>query len=153
MGRRKAFTLVEILIVVVIMGIIATVIIGLFNNTTADAAEKALKDNLRTMRSSLQLYMAQHGAYPAAGSFEAQMTQYSDSSGATSVAKTATHIYGPYILRMPPLPLGTNRGETGITTTTYSDGFGWGYDATTGQFVANCPPSEVDDTGVSYASY
>ena len=153
--RRKqtGFTLVEILIVVVIMGVLATVVIGMFTNTTADAANSSLKDNLRTMRSMVQLYMAEHGSYPAVATFEAQMTQYSDATGATSATRTSTHIFGPYILRMPNLPVGVNKGRSTVTGMTYAAGFGWGYDATTGQIVANCPPSEVDDTGVSYASY
>src|SRR5438067_1530810 len=122
--RRPAFTLVEILIVVVILGILATVIIGLFANTSADASANALKDNLRTIRSSIQVYLAQHGSYPALSSFDPQMTQYTDASGATSSSHDATHIFGPYIFAVPNLPVGTNRGLSTVTTTAYSAGYG-----------------------------
>ena len=153
MRRRSAFTLVEILIVVVILGIIATVVIGLVSNATRDAGESSLRDNLRTMRSSLQLYLAEHGSYPTAGSFESQMTQFTDASGGTSATRTTTHVYGPYILRMPPLPVGTNKGEADITSITYATGFGWGYDPSTGQFRANCADAETDDDGIAYNTY
>src|SRR4051812_6999637 len=81
---HRGFTLVEILIVVIIMGIIASIVIALFNNNVADASEKSLKDNLRNMRSQLQLYSAQHGTYPTVAEFEQQMVLYSDQLGNTS---------------------------------------------------------------------
>ena len=151
--RRRAFTLVEVLIVVVILGILATVIIGVFGNNSADASRASLKDNLRTMRSALEIYIAQHGNYPSVASFEQQMTQYTDGAGGVSATKTATHIYGPYILSMPPLPIGVERGNTGVTTTTYTAGFGWGYDPISGQLRANLPATEVDDQGIAYNTY
>ena len=151
--RTRAFTLVEILIVVVILGIIATIIIGLFANSSADASRNSLRDNLRSIRSALQIYLAQHAGYPAVATFEAQMTQYSDSAGNTSATRTTTHIYGPYILQMPILPVGADRGATGVTTLTYAPGFGWGYDATTGTFRANTADTDVDSDGVAYNTY
>ena len=41
--------------VVVILGVLATVIIGLFSNATGDAAGLALKDNLRGIRGAANL--------------------------------------------------------------------------------------------------
>ena len=79
--RTRAFTLVEILIVVIILGILATIIIGLFQNGSRDAAAASLKDNLRNIRSQLQLYVAQHGTYPSLTNFEQQMTQYTHADG------------------------------------------------------------------------
>ena len=150
---RRAFTLVEILIVVIILGILATIIIGVVSNTTRDAAANALKDNLRTLRSSLEFYMAQHGSYPALGTFEAQMTQYTDASGATSATRTSTHIYGPYILELPRLPVGVEVGNSGVTGTTYTTGFGWGYDPITGEIRANLPDTDLDGDGIAYNTY
>src|SRR5436305_1565391 len=44
---RRGFTLVEILIVVIILGILASIIIGLVGSTQKDASVGALKDDLR----------------------------------------------------------------------------------------------------------
>jgi general secretion pathway protein G len=151
--RDRAFTLVEILIVVVILGILATIIIGLFSNSSKEASANALKDNLRNMRSQLQLYVAEHGTYPSQATFAAQMTQYTDSGGDVSATKTATHVHGPYILHMPTLPVGVNKGKTTVTGLTYAAGFGWGYEETSGLFRANTPDAEVDADGVAYNSY
>ncbi len=152
-GFSSGFTLVEILIVVIIMGILASIIIGLFGNTTKDANGGALKDNLRAIRSAIQIYNAQHGRYPAQATFDTQMTQFTNATGATSATRTGSYIYGPYILTLPPLPVGTDKGATSVTSLTYAAGNGWGYDATTGQFRANCPDSDKDDAGVSYNTY
>jgi prepilin-type N-terminal cleavage/methylation domain-containing protein len=151
---RRGFTLVEILIVVIILGILASIIIGLFNNTSKDASYNSLKDDLRTMRSMVQLYLAQHGSYPALATFEPQMTLYSDASGNTSPTRSTTYPYGPYILRMPPLPAGTEKGKTTVTTmSSYSAGYGWQYDPNTGKIRANCPDSDVDAEGIPLNTY
>ena len=151
--RHRAFTLVEILIVVIILGILATIIIGAFQNATSDASVNSLKDNLRNIRSQLQLYLAQHGSYPALATFESQMTQYTDFDGNVSPTRTATHQYGPYILQMPALPVGTQKGKRGVTSMTYTAGYGWGYDPTNGAFKANLPDTDVDSDGVAFNTY
>jgi general secretion pathway protein G len=151
--KRTAFTLVEILIVVIIMGILAAIIISLFNNTTSDASTNSLRDNLRGMRSALQIYLAQHGTYPAPATFAEQMTLYSDGDGNTSPTPSATYKYGPYIVRVPPLPVGLNKGKTQVTSTGYADGYGWQYDAATGDFRANCTPTETDSEGIAYQTF
>ncbi len=151
--RPSAFTLVEILIVVIILGILATIIIALFNNSTADARSTSLRDNLRTLRSSIQLYGAQHVTYPSVANFVTQMTQYSDASGNTSATPSATYPFGPYILDMPNLPVGTNKGMATVTGPSYTAGFGWTFDSTSGNIKANLPASDVDDSGVAFNTY
>ncbi|MEA2709632.1 MAG: hypothetical protein QOF78_2233 [Phycisphaerales bacterium] len=151
--RDRAFTLVEILIVVIILGILATVIIGLFSNSSKDASANALKDNLRNLRGQVQLYVAQHDSYPAQATFIDQMTKFTDAGGAVSAVKTTTHIYGPYILQMPALPVGVNKGKFGVTSMTYTPDFGWGYDPVTGMIKANLPDADVDTDGVRFNTY
>jgi len=66
--RRAArgFTLIEILIVVVILGILAAVIIPQFTNAADDASVSSARTQLQTMRSQIELYRSQTGSYPAA---------------------------------------------------------------------------------------
>jgi general secretion pathway protein G len=54
----KGFTLVELLIVIVILGILAAIVIARFAGATKETKEASLKGNLRTVRSSLEIYKA-----------------------------------------------------------------------------------------------
>ena len=152
--NRHAFTLVEILIVVVILGIIATIVIGIFNGTVADARAKALKDDLRNMRNQIQLYYHEHGTYPTLSGFEHQMVLYSDDVGNTANTRSALFRFGPYIAAMPRLPVGSNAGKTAVTAAgAYAAGYGWAYDQLTGDFRANLPDTDVDEDGVRLNTY
>ena len=152
--QAAAFTLVEILIVVLILGILATIVIGVFSSATSDTSAKALKDDLRTVRSQIQFYVAQHGSTPPATTFEQQMTLYSDAAGNTSTTRDTAHPLGPYILDLPHMPAGTEKGKSTVTTgTTYVPGFAWRYDQTTGKFVANLPDTDKDGDGVVMNTY
>ena len=48
--RRAGFTLVEILIVVIILGILAAIVIPQFTNASQDARESSLLSQLQTLR-------------------------------------------------------------------------------------------------------
>ncbi|MFO0832108.1 MAG: prepilin-type N-terminal cleavage/methylation domain-containing protein [Phycisphaerales bacterium] len=57
---RKAFTLVEILIVVVILGILAAIVIPQFTSATQDAQGGNIKAQLQTLQSQIELYRARN---------------------------------------------------------------------------------------------
>jgi type II secretion system protein G len=62
---KRAFTLIEILIVVVILGILAAIVIPQFTNASTQASESSLKSQLQTIRGQLELYKVQHNdVYP-----------------------------------------------------------------------------------------
>src|SRR5688500_19799867 len=58
--RKGGFTLVEILIVVIILGILAAIVIPQFTSASQDARRNSLTSQLQTLRSQLELYKLQH---------------------------------------------------------------------------------------------
>jgi len=64
--RHKGFTLVEILIVVVILGILAAIVVPQFTSASNEAVKGALQSQSQTIASQLELYRVRNqGAYPA----------------------------------------------------------------------------------------
>lgn len=61
---RKAFTLVEILIVVVILGILAAIVIPQFTSATRQAQGGNMLSQLESINSQVELFRAQYNAYP-----------------------------------------------------------------------------------------
>ena len=141
MGRRTGFTLVEILIVVIILGILAAIVIPQFTEASNDARESALASDLQTLRSQIELYKVQHlEALPGDGtaSFLLALTGRTDVDGAVDAAG----VYGPYLQKFPTNPF-TNTdtveieaGSAGVGGSV-SGGTGWHFDTTTGQIHAD----------------
>jgi prepilin-type N-terminal cleavage/methylation domain-containing protein len=157
---RKGFSLIELVIVVVIIGIIAAIAIPRLSRGSAGAADSALAGNLAVLRNAVDLYATEHGGrFPTLASFEEQLTQYSDFTGAFQAARDKDHIFGPYLRKVPPLPVGpTNfRGSNSIVDgsagTPGAAAGGWFYNATTGVIRANLPDSEKDASDRAYNSY
>jgi len=63
---KRAFTLIEILIVVVILGILAAIVIPQFTSASQDAQNSSVQSQLQTVRGQIELYGIQNpaGAYP-----------------------------------------------------------------------------------------
>lgn len=135
--RRSAFTLVEILIVVVIMAVLAATIIPSFSNSVADAKVNTATFNLNTLRSQIEHYRAEHdGKVPSATL--AELSAKTDKSGAIGTTANV-HIYGPYLRTIPENTVNSKNAVKSITSdpavvgdVTASNAGGWLYNATTG---------------------
>ena len=64
--RSRAFTLIEIMVVVVILGILAATIIPQFIGTTHDAKVSAAKAHVSELESALERYYVHMDRYPTA---------------------------------------------------------------------------------------
>ncbi len=60
---RRGFTLVEILIVVVLLGILASTVIGMFNANSDEARRNAFISNIRSFAQAAQVYVEMTGTY------------------------------------------------------------------------------------------
>ena len=126
---RRAFTLVEVLIVVIVLGILAAIVVPQFSSASGDASLASLTTNLQTIRGQLELYKMQHNStYPTLAGFTAQMTAGTKADG------TAGTDFGPYLMNIPVNPFSN---VNTLTTEDAGSGKGWYYNQTTGEFRAN----------------
>jgi len=168
-SRTAGFSLIELVIVVVIIGIIAAIAIPRMSRGSQGASDNALAGDMAVWRSALDLYQTEHnGVYPKDyTTIATQLTQFTDGSGNTAAAKDSTHIYGPYMRAVPPLPVsdptGTQTVPKGSNTIGHcaaggtppssivTGGFGWVYDAA-GNIYPNAG-TVADISGKAYNQY
>lgn len=137
MKSQSGFTLVEILIVVVILGILAAIVIPQFTEASTEAKTSSLCTDLQTMRSQIELYKIQHNDnLPGSGtaSFEDALTGKTTLAGAVS---TDPNDYGPYVQQIPTNQfVNLNTVEKG-TGTPGGGNAGWYFNTSTGAFNAD----------------
>jgi len=151
--RRGGFSLLELVIVVVIIGVIAAIAIPRMSRGSAGASDAALSGNLAVLRNAIDMYAGEHGGtFPAADTIADQLTLYSSSTGATNATSSSVYIYGPYLRKVPPLPVGAKKGKTGIAAAT-GDDVGWIYTAASGTIKSNTTDSEKDVADKKYSDY
>ena len=63
--KQSGFTIVELLIVIVVIGILAAITIVAYNGIQARASFSKNQSDLSSLNKALQLYYAQNGAYPS----------------------------------------------------------------------------------------
>ncbi len=171
--RERAFTLVELVIVIAIMAILASVAIPAIMSSGSDSDETALITELAAIRTAISLYRGQHGgdlpglvagkptSDPAA-TFVNQMLQYSDASGRTSASKSSAYPFGPYLTSrtgFPACPAGKKLGDNHVLAGAWSAALtasadetqAWKYSYVTGEFICNDP--SVDSRGKPFSSY
>lgn len=61
---KKAFTLIELIITVTILGILASAILPVLQGHILNAKEASAKENLRILRNAIELYENQNGIAP-----------------------------------------------------------------------------------------
>jgi len=110
-SNRKGFTLVEILIVVIILGILAAIVIPQFTSASSDARQSSLTSQLQTIRSQVELYKLQHGdAYPTSDGTAAGTWDWSKLTGTSTYASKTV---GPYLQQVPTNP---QNGKTAVAS-------------------------------------
>jgi len=62
--RGRGFTLIEVMIVVAIVGLLASLAQPMFKNAVMKAREASLKEDLFNMRSAIDQFWANNGRYP-----------------------------------------------------------------------------------------
>jgi type II secretion system protein G len=138
---RRGFTLIEILIVVVILGILGALVYPHFANARGEAADKAARTQLQGLRAQIELYKIQHG-----GTLPDLITDW------TPMINKHTHngkTLGPYIPRAP------KNGFNGLTAVVDGDGSspasssaGFVYDYASGAGTGKIMATNADGTTI-----
>ena len=147
MRAKSGFTLVEILIVVVILGILAAIVIPQFTEASTEAKTSSLVSDLQTVRAQIQMYKIQHlDQLPTAGGldFVTAMTTYTQQDGTSAASQApADGVYGPYLNKMPSNQFVTTAANQALvlpqatTPAAPTGATGWFFNTTTGDFRAN----------------
>lgn len=147
-----AFTLVEVLIVVAILGILAAVVVPEYQNYTQKAKESAAKENLQILRTAIGRYAVQHNdvapGYPGDN----------PSANPSLHSFTVQLVDGGYISERPENPfsnlisikLVNNEGDLPASPDT-PEIYGWIYKPATKEIRLNW--NGTDSQGVAYYNY
>ena len=92
--------------------------------------------------------------------FDRELTKYTDATGGGTATqgKDSTHTYGPYLRKIPPMPVGSKKGQLTVKIGADTDLPGvsteaWIYYPSTGEIKANLLDTEVDSKGTAYNTY
>ena len=139
MRKNQGFTLVEILIVVVILGILAAIVIPQFSDASTQSKLSSCRSSLQTLRSQISLYKIQHNdAPPALLTFEAQMIAETEPVAAGTAGDASGNEVGPYIQQIPFNPWNQ------LDTVLAGDTGGWEYEEATGKIWVGTTGATAD---------
>jgi general secretion pathway protein G len=145
----RGFTLIEILIVVIILGILAAIVIPQFANATTSSKTSGVQTTAQSLRGAVQLYYYQHNdTLPAPAIFWALMMTQTDAMGNPySSATSLTGPFGPYMQSIPQnlLNLSTVVLDTNVAPGSQTASpCGWEYDYNGGAGNGTIHGTDVD---------
>jgi len=145
MEKRKGFTLVELVVVVMILGILAAIAAPKLLGTSGTATDNGLRQTVSVVRDAIERYAAENnGDFPG-------------TDEATFKSDIAPYLRGAF----PTCPVGANKNnEVDVTSATTTplpiNGTatkGWRYSYKTGEFIVNSDDNDNSITPVKYSAY
>lgn len=102
---RSGFTIVELLIVIVVIGILAAISIVAYNNVQKNARNSQRQQDIATIQKALEMYYTENGNYPPGNGDSLVGASWSNTAN-NSWANLETHLK-PYINSLPKDPVST----------------------------------------------
>lgn len=141
MKKRSGFTLVELVVVIMILGVLAAVAVPRLFSTTKTATDGGVKQSLAVVRDAIERFSAENGGtMPGADGNEATF-------------KNDLKNYLRAGQAFPKCPIGAKNDQVRIETSgnplsgDAAPTKGWAYDNKSGQFIANS--NAVSSDGVT----
>ncbi len=140
MARKNGFSLVELVVIVMVIGILVAVCTAKFLNVSEAATDNGLRRTLTVVRGAIERYAVEHGGeWPGA----------SDNTQQTFKADLAPYLRASF----PTCPVGpANNNQVriktnpGIMNGESNPAEGWFYSVMTGQFICNYNGTSSDGT-------
>lgn len=165
---KKAFTLVELILVITILGILSALVLPTFRGHVTTARETAAKDNLKVIRTQIEIYKMNHNGVPPGyinGSeaptalLALQFTATTTITGAVSPSTipAGAYVNGPYIRKLPVNPynklstIAYVAQATAFSNAVDGTSSGWLYKKETAEFKIN--HTGTDSNGIAFYDY
>jgi general secretion pathway protein G len=139
MRKFKGFTLVELVVVVMILGILAAVAAPKLLGTSGRATDNGAKQTLAVVRDAIERYAAEHGGSLPTASMKTELVDYLRGGFPKCAA------YGDNA----NVKIDTGSGAIAGTDTAES----WLYRPSTGEFIINSTDSVKSDTSATPLHY
>lgn len=115
MNRQKAFTMIEIIVVLAIIIIIAAIVFAAISNQIAKARDARRKADIAQLQKAFDLYFADYGVFPGPAGWH-----NSNDSTWTTLENTLKNAPGKYMAKLPVDPI----NASGIP---YQGNYAYGY--------------------------
>lgn len=122
-AKQKGFTIVELLIVIVVIGILAAITIVAYNGIQARARDSIRNQDIKTIAKALELYYTDKGSYPNGNNYTPGSTAINSAWSTTADGSWANlaAVLAPYVSKLPTPP------GTASTTPATSGGNSYDY--------------------------
>ncbi len=130
---KQGFTLVEIMMVVIILGVLAAVVIPQVSSAADAAKTAATKMQLTTVRGQLQRYYMEHSEWPSLAQLQSSWDVMVSPTDIDGTINAASGVFGPYLQGIP-FNIYTDSAE--VVPSGGTAEHGWIYDDATGSILA-----------------